>query len=135
MADVELGSDDKPAVLGLAAMLRAARHTADLSQRELAERAHVSHGLIGRLEAGTLRAPRLTTLVSILGAAGCHLVAVDAQGRPLRLRPYDDVRDRGQRRFPAHLEVRPVTHFSQWWASLTMPHLPVPEFTADWRRL
>jgi transcriptional regulator with XRE-family HTH domain len=53
-------------VLDVAVLLRAARHHADLSQRELA--AGVSRGLIGDLESGIRPAPGFSVVVRLLAA-------------------------------------------------------------------
>ena len=112
-----------PAPSPAGAWLRAARRSADLSQRQLAERAGVSRTVVERIESGETDSPRLGTVLRLLSAAGC----------PLRLQPVDGaerptggpshtperedlhLRDRAGRHYPAHLDVRPVAAFGSWW--------------------
>ncbi len=121
---------------GVPALLRSARHHADLSQRELALRAGVSNGLVGNLEAGRTEAPTLRTLVRLLAAAGCRLVALDSNGAPLPVRSNDSVVDAGGRAYPAHLDVRFVLTEGDWWYGIYLTDLrPLPLFTTDRRGL
>jgi transcriptional regulator with XRE-family HTH domain len=116
-------------------LLRAARHHADLSQRELAARAGVDRAMVSRLESGQVASPRLATVVRLLAAANVSLVPVTATGHPLPPRPYDDARDAAARRWPAHLEVREVRTWSDWWFSrMILDGRPLPKYTANWRR-
>lgn len=55
------------------ALIREARTLADLSQRELAERAVTTQSVVGRIEAG-LTTPRVDTVERLLQAAGYRLV-------------------------------------------------------------
>ena len=55
-----------------ARLLRQARRRAGLTQRALADRAGVPQPAIARIEAGAV-SPRVTTLESLLGAAGYTL--------------------------------------------------------------
>jgi transcriptional regulator with XRE-family HTH domain len=136
MDDAPLTDAEASLLAGVPALLRAARHHADLSQRELALRAGVSRGVVGNLEAGRSSAPTFLTVLRLLAAAGCRLVALDSQGQVLAPRPYDQARDSGARRWPSHLDVRPVRTDSDWWHGRMLPgQRPLPEFTADWRRL
>ncbi len=124
-----------PSSLGVAVLLRAARHHADLSQRELAERAGVDRGMVSRIEAGAVDSPRIATIVRLLHAAGVSLVPVTGAGQPLPTRPFDDARDAAARRWPAHLEVREVKTWLDWWFSrMILDGRPLPTHTADWRR-
>jgi transcriptional regulator with XRE-family HTH domain len=61
-------------VSDLGACLRALRRRADLSQRELAQRAGVPQSTVSRLESGDVSNPRLQTLKQIVEAADCVLV-------------------------------------------------------------
>lgn len=125
-----------PTILPVDVLLRAARHSADLSQRELAGRAGVSPATVGRIESGAIASPGYRLLHRLLSAADCRLTAVNAAGAILQPRPYDDVVDKAHRRYPAHLDVRPVIHEWDWWFGLTRPaNVAVPPFTASWRRL
>jgi transcriptional regulator with XRE-family HTH domain len=117
-------------------LLRAARHVADLSQRELAARAGVDPATVARVESGAIRSPGYRLVQRLLAAAGCQLTAIGPEGAILLPRPYDDELDKGYRLWPAHLEVRPVVKEGDWWFGLTRPaNVPLPAFTAGWRRL
>ncbi|BEP16098.1 hypothetical protein acdb102_44090 [Acidothermaceae bacterium B102] len=126
---------EPPAVLlPLAVLLRAARHRADLSQRELAERAGISRGVVGDVESGRSNSPSVDVVLRLLAAAGCGLVAVGPDGEVLTARKYDDVRDRGYRAWPAHLDVRPVRNAGDWWFGFARPGgMPLPPYTTDGR--
>jgi transcriptional regulator with XRE-family HTH domain len=128
------GNDD--AVLPVDVLLRAARHVADLSQRELAAAARVDPATVARIESGVVRSPGYRLVQRLLAAAGCQLTAVGPNGAILLPRPYDNEVDRGHRLWPAHLKVRPVVHMWDWWMGFTRTtDVPLPAFTADWRRL
>ena len=60
-------------------MLRYARRTARLTQRQLAERAGVPQATVGRIESGMVT-PRVDTLERLLRAAGQSLTAEAAPG-------------------------------------------------------
>jgi transcriptional regulator with XRE-family HTH domain len=121
--------------------LRAARHRADLSQRELAEKAGMSQSAVARIE-HSLEKAKATHLAHLLEAAGLRLVVVDSDGNPID--PQDEAdanrRDRSGRRYPAHLDVRPGTEY--WWGEgWPMFDGKRPEYTFDrarhrrnWRR-
>ena len=107
--------DDIAALAG--DLVRRARRFADLSQRELARRAVVPQSTVGRIESGEAGAPRWGTVVGLLHAAGCRLLlepgrsaAPDGADGAL-----DERRDRADRRYPAHLDIRPVQQFGSWW--------------------
>ena len=68
---------------------------------------------IGRIESGEATCARWATVVGLLHAAGCCL-RLDA-GRDVVGNDRDGERDRAGRRYPAHLDVRPVTRFGTWW--------------------
>ncbi len=114
-------------------LLRLVRHCADLSQRELAERAGLSPRSVARIESGATAAPRLTTVQTLLGAAGFDLGlspgtrATRATRATTDTTDTTDVEDSGSeavdragRRFPAHLDVRPVDRFGSWWGDWGM---------------
>ena len=105
--------DPAPDVTGL---LRAARHAADLSQRELARRVGVSPSTVGGVESGA-RGIEVRSWARWLAACGWSVVVVDGSGLPVR--PDDDpARDRGGRRYPAHLDVRPTGGWGDWWGDM-----------------
>lgn len=81
-----------------------ARRVADLSQRALAARIGVSHGVIGDVESGQAKVS-LALLQRVLRAANLRLVVVDASGHEVSPIPDDVVRDRAHRRYPAHHDV------------------------------
>ncbi len=83
-----------------------ARRIADLSQRELADEIGTSRATIGRLESGVTKVDTATLSV-ILARAGLRLAVVDHAGREVEPIPVDVLRDRADRRFPGHLDVRP----------------------------
>ena len=130
-------ADDEQAGNGfrVESLLRAARHFADLSQRDLAAKAGVDRRVVSRVEAGLVAAPRVDTLLRLLAAADVRLVAVTGPGDPLEPRPYDDALDAGERHWPAHLQVREVRTWSDWWFSPFIADMrPLPPYTADWSR-
>jgi transcriptional regulator with XRE-family HTH domain len=97
--------------------VRKLRRVADLSQRELAETAHLSRSQIERIEAGTAD-PRMRQLGDLFSLVGWGLVVLDAEGyqvRPLR-ELGGDLRDGADRRYPAHLDVIVDPLPGDWWA-------------------
>ena len=121
--------------------VRAARAIADLSQRELALRAGVPHHIVAKAEHSP-RLARVDEFACLLEAAGLHLIVVDDDGREI---PAEDAqlakrRDRGRRRFPAHLDVREGK--DDWWGDgWPMFQGKTPAYTfdrsrgyRDWRR-
>jgi transcriptional regulator with XRE-family HTH domain len=112
-------------------IVRRIRRMADLSQRELAGATGLSQATIAGIETGQL-VPSLLALTRILGAADCELAVLDEQGE--RVQPYDGdgLRDRGRRRYPAHLDVYPVGPNGQgWWGQNTVQDYvrPMPTHT------
>ena len=130
--------------LRLGPVLRALRHCADLSQRELAAQAGVPSATLARIESGATDDPRLRAVERLIGAAGAALIVVDiASGALLRPRPADNLRDEGDRHFPAHFDVRRVREPKDWsgawwayWYDIPEPHWPkrLPDYTYDMRR-
>lgn len=115
--------------------LRAARRRADLSQRELAARAGVSQSCVARIEHSPqlAKVDHLAWLLS--SAGGLRLIVVDEAGTEIG--PEDEVdaerRDRGHRRYPAHLDLRPGTE--DWWGEgWPMFTGLTPEYTFDRKR-
>jgi transcriptional regulator with XRE-family HTH domain len=100
---------DRPLLgpFNVGAHLRRARQRIQVSQRELAWRARVSHATVSRAESGDL-IPSLAVLRRLLAVAGLHLVVIDETGKLMR--PVHGVRaggsgetrpDARRRRFPA----------------------------------
>lgn len=85
-------------------LVRRIRRAADLSQRELADRLGLSKSTIAAIEAGT-RDIRVAVLSAAAEAAGMRLALLDQQGREVTAMHPGAVRDRGGRRFPAHLDT------------------------------
>lgn len=126
-------------------LVRAARRFADLSQRELAQKAGVPVSAVSRIESGETGSPGIRTLLTLLAAAGCHLELRPGAASGDLTSP---LTDRAGRRYPAHLDVRPVDRFGSWWGDWPMlstraeriwHHAPRqrPEHTFDlarWRR-
>jgi transcriptional regulator with XRE-family HTH domain len=132
----------------LGGILRALRRRADMSQRELADRAGVPAGTVARIESGRAADPKFRTVERLVRAAGAVLTVGDA---PVGKAPPDDRRrDEAGRRYPAHLDVRAVLTAKDWsgawwayWYDLPRKRWPVraPEWTydlnrsrRDWRR-
>ena len=121
--------------------LRAARAAADLSQRELAERARLPHYIVGNVER-TPTLARISDVAKLLDAAGLKLQVVDGDGQVFdpESEQKAKLRDRGRRRFPAHLDVR--TTDEGWWGDgwpMFFGKVPMHTFDRsrelrDWRR-
>ncbi len=105
---------DRSGDTAAAALIRAVRRRAGLSQRELAERAGLRRQVVDRIESGTTASPTFDTVQSLVQAAGRHLT-LDGEAAPPPATDTDRLRDRGLRRYPAHLDVRPVDRFGSWW--------------------
>jgi HTH-type transcriptional regulator/antitoxin HipB len=82
------------------------RRRADLSQRELADRAGLSQSAVAAYETNE-RDVSARRLDEILRLGGLRLAVVDDQGEEVPAFPADVVRDNAGRRFPAHLDVQP----------------------------
>ncbi|MFF5172834.1 GNAT family N-acetyltransferase [Micromonospora sp. NPDC000089] len=115
----------------LARTIRALRRHADLSQRDLAERSGVPQATIARIESGRATDPRYGTVERLVlamgGAIGITVEAPAASGcskgdegpggtsaYPVPPVPHDELRDLGDRRYPAHLDVWPVREPKDW---------------------
>ena len=105
--------NDPFALTPAARFLRAARRQADLSQRQLAAAAGVPQRTVARIECGAV-SPLLDTVTRLLQAAGCCLTLRTDAGAVVHDEPETGL-DRGNRRYPAHLDVRPSGEFGQWW--------------------
>ncbi|GAA4690291.1 hypothetical protein GCM10023215_28640 [Pseudonocardia yuanmonensis] len=106
-----------PGPLDVSGLVRSVRRRADLSQRELAQKAGVAVSTVGRIEAGRL-VPTVAALERLLAVAGLALVAVDERYvlvEPQRDVPRDGMLDGGGRRYPAHLDVIVQPRSGEWW--------------------
>ncbi|WP_433506093.1 helix-turn-helix domain-containing protein [Pseudonocardia halophobica] len=106
-----------PGSLDVSGLVRAVRRRADLSQRELAQKAGVAVSTVGRIEARRL-VPTVAALERLLALAGLALVAVDERYvlvEPQRDVPRDGMRDGAGRRYPAHLDVIVQPGSGEWW--------------------
>ena len=114
----------------LCGALRRIRRTADLSQRELARAAALSVTAVAHAEAGTRDLP-VSALARAASLAGLRIALLDEAGAEVRgMRP-DGVRDRGGRRFPAHLDTMLSERRASRWEH--RPHLRQPTYTFDRR--
>ena len=121
--------------------VRAARRNADFSQRELARRAGLPHQVVAKVERQPTLA-RVCDVAVLLEAAGLHLAVLDDDGREFVPESVqrNGLKDRGARRFPAHLDVRPGS--DGWWGDgWPMFFGKTPDYTfdrsrglRDWRR-
>jgi transcriptional regulator with XRE-family HTH domain len=121
--------------------LRAARRRADLSQRELADKAGVPQSTVARVERLPTKAS-VSSVAILLAATGLRLAVLDQDGAEVEPEDESDAdrRDRGHRRYPAHLDLRPGS--DHWWGyGWPMFDGKEPEFTfdrdrwtRDWRR-
>lgn len=110
--------------------LRRIRRIADLSQRELAEASSLSVSAVAHAEAGSRDLP-VAALARAAERAGLRLALVDAAGVEVRGMHPDGVRDRGGRRFPAHLDTMLSEQRASRWEH--RPHLRQPSYTFDRR--
>ncbi|MFF0467025.1 helix-turn-helix domain-containing protein [Micromonospora zamorensis] len=126
------GGADLDQALDLSQALRALRRRADLSQRELAQRAGVPQPTLARIESGRALDPRFRTVERLVRAAGGQMgigvpSAASATIAPASATitpasatitptpvPHDDMRDQAGRRYPAHLDVWPVHEPRDW---------------------
>jgi transcriptional regulator with XRE-family HTH domain len=128
----------------LDSVLRAARRRADVSQRQLAVLAGVPVSTVARLESERGADPRLRTLERCLEAMGLRLAVVtaDDDAAELAIDPVDgQLRNAADRRYPAHLDVRPVKVEADWWGAWWGYDIPrrlwpmkPPDHTYDLRR-
>ncbi|MER7455738.1 GNAT family N-acetyltransferase [Micromonospora sp. NPDC126480] len=127
MAEPNEAQSTEPGSTGaadLGGLLRALRRTADLSQRELAEKSGVPQATLARIEAGHTTNPRFRTVERLVRATGGVIVAgLPATGEGVTAPPpvpHDGWTDQAGRSYPAHLdawEVRePRDWPGAWWA-------------------
>ncbi|HEX7187077.1 MAG TPA: chorismate-binding protein, partial [Actinomycetes bacterium] len=102
----------------VSSLVRGVRRAGDLSQRQLAKAAGISPKAVAEIESGKAAHPRYDTVVQLVRAAGADLVAVQSAGamagRLIAPMPGGFV-DQAGRRYPAHLDLRPVERFGDWW--------------------
>jgi transcriptional regulator with XRE-family HTH domain len=115
---------------GVGAYLRMVRRRADLSQRELAARSGIPLSTIARIEAGETRDPRLSTVSRLVEAAGFRLAILDGTAELGPLPERRGMRDIRGRQLPAHLDLRRVRDYLDWWRSQHWKrHPPLPAYT------
>ena len=81
---------------------------------------------VSRIESGAIRDPRLRTVERLVRAAGGMLRVVDAQGGEVDSIPHEELRDMGERHYPAHLDIRPVERAEDWWRAWWAPFYTIP---------
>jgi hypothetical protein len=103
-----------------------------MSQRELAAHCELPQSTIALMETRPELA-KVEPFDQAVRAAGLHLVIVDDEGTVLMPDVEFPARDRGGRRFPAHLDVRDATE--GWWGSMWPMFMGRwPDFTFDRNR-
>jgi transcriptional regulator with XRE-family HTH domain len=124
----------------VAGVLRRARRTADLSQRELAKKAKLQHGVVARIESGRSQ-PSVALLNKLLQAAGVMLVPVVIDtGDELAPMPAHTMRDAADRYFPSHLDVRRTSGpgslmwWNWWYIPGRRPEKPLASFRRNRKR-
>jgi transcriptional regulator with XRE-family HTH domain len=112
----------------LPGVLRRIRRSADLSQRQLADRLQIAKSSVGRAESG-LAGLDVRMLARAAVLAGLRLALLDAEGDEVRPMAADGARDRGNRRLPAHLDTRYGDE--GWWYDVHRYGRERPWFTFD----
>lgn len=110
----------------LAGCLRRIRRTADLSQRELAQRAGISKTAVAAAEAGTRDLP-VAALARAAELAGLRVALLDADGHEAGPMRPDGAVDAALRRLPAHLDTEHTDEVAHRWEH--RPHRRQPWFT------
>jgi transcriptional regulator with XRE-family HTH domain len=112
----------------LPAVMRRIRRGADLSQRELAQRIGISKSAVARIESGLVGLD-VRILARAAALAGLRLALVDESGEEVPGMTAGAVRDRANRRFPAHLDTR----YSEedWWHGPHRYERDQPWYTFD----
>lgn len=105
----------------IALALRRGRQRCGLSQREVAARAGISTGAIGRIETG--HPVSVSTIQAALQAVELDLGVLDRRGRLWGVddalgMDTDDLRDYAGRRLPAHLTPSDAPFPEPWWHML-----------------
>ncbi|MFF5175317.1 helix-turn-helix domain-containing protein [Micromonospora sp. NPDC000089] len=127
----ESGARDGEPPWPVAGVVRAIRRRADASQRELARKAGLHPGTIGRIESGSLT-PSITVLCRIIAVAGQRLAVVDEAGRVLiPMGDREDIRDGAERRYPSHLDTILDPEPGEWWADVYGLARPPETFYRD----
>jgi transcriptional regulator with XRE-family HTH domain len=101
-----------------------------MSQRQLADAAGLSPSAVAHAEAGTRDLP-VTALARAAETAGLRLALLDGSGAEVRGMHAGGVRDRGGRRFPAHLDPMLSEQRASRWEH--RPLLRRPTYTFDRR--
>jgi len=119
-----------PDAFDLCGLLRRIRRCADLSQRELAARIGTSKSAIAAAETGAagLDARLVAAAAQV---ADLRIALLDLSGTEVPGMDPDAVRDRGDRRFPAHLDTLLSEQRGSRWEH--RPHRPQPTYTFDRR--
>jgi transcriptional regulator with XRE-family HTH domain len=105
-----------------------------ISQRELADFAGVRRSTISRIESGQTARPSLELMDRIVRAGGFALVIADVHDRLLELDDHRGrLRDRGGRRYPAHLELFKVRWGGPpWWGWSRIAWLETDQACPEW---
>ncbi|SOC47587.1 HTH-type transcriptional regulator / antitoxin HipB [Blastococcus aggregatus] len=122
--------DQRNVSVDVTGLVRRIRRIADLSQRELAARLQLSKSTVAAIEAGT-RSVDVRLLAEAAALAGLRLALLDAHGVEVQGMHPGAVRDRGGRRFPAHLDTVLSEERSSRWEH--RPRLRQPSYTFDRR--
>jgi HTH-type transcriptional regulator/antitoxin HipB len=126
--------DDRPSEplsgFDVGGSIRRIRRRADLSQRELAVRLHVSKSAVAAFESGA-RSIDVHLLAAGAALAGLRIALLDESGAEVRGMHPDGVRDRGGRRFPAHLDTVHSDQRASRWEH--RPLIRQPTYTFDRR--
>lgn len=91
-------------------LVRRVRRILDVSQRGLAALLGVSQSVVARWETGRV-SPRVSALHALLSLAGLTVEVHDEHGVEVTPMRDDGARDRGDRRYPAHVDLT----VRGWW--------------------
>jgi transcriptional regulator with XRE-family HTH domain len=106
--------------------LRRIRRLADMSQRELGQACGVSQAVVAQAESGR-RDLKVGTLAAAAALAGLRLTLVNGDDVEVQPMSPEGVRDRGRRRFLAHLDTRRAG--AGHWLYEPRRDRPEPSFT------
>jgi transcriptional regulator with XRE-family HTH domain len=95
-------------------LLRAARHNARWSQKQLAAASGVSLRQISRYEAEQCR-PRIDVFALLMSVMDHTVQVLDPAGRELEPMLFDAELDEAGRHYPAAVDLRPVLEYGDWW--------------------